>query len=120
MPESKEHIVNSAEVTIVKPEQKEPEIIQDTQVRAEVPKDAENWLKKIEMDPLQLKTVTDQNGQPVLQPTGSQNPKVTLPVTRRGFVGGFKKTVNDAGKWLSTFVLRLIKIKKGDVTFPTE
>lgn len=95
----------------------------DVQKRAEshqVPREVESWLHKLETDPTQMKTVSDDKGQPLLQSTNPQNPKITLPTTRNTFVNGFKKKVNEAGKWLSTFVLRMIKIKGGQVKFKEE
>jgi len=85
-----------------------------------VPHEVKSWMQKIEEDPGQMKTVHDDSGQPVLVPTPNQNPKVVLPITREKFVEGFKKTVNDASRWLSGFLLKLIKKKKGNVKFKLE
>lgn len=82
-----------------------------------VSKDVERWVERIEKDPIQMKTINDSNGQPLLTPATSTTPKVVLPITRKKFVAGFKKKVDDAGRWLSTFILRLIKIKDGEVEF---
>lgn len=85
-----------------------------------VPHEVKSWMQKIEEDPGQMKTVHDDSGQPVLVPTPNQNPKVVLPITREKFVEGFKRTVNDASRWLSGFLLKLIKKKKGNVKFKLE
>ncbi len=95
----------------------------DVQKRAEshsVPREVESWLHKLETDPTQIKTVSDDQGQPLLQTTVPQNPKITLPTTRTKFLEGFRKKATDAGRWLSTFVLRMIKIKGGKAKFKEE
>jgi len=92
--------------------------IRETQAR--VPPEVKSWMRKIEEDPGQMKTVHDDNGQPVLVPTPNQNPKVVLPITREKFVEGFKKSINEAGRWLSGFLLKLIKKRKGNVKFKQE
>lgn len=84
-------------------------------VRPEIKK----WMEKIEED-VSTQVVSDTSGQPVLQPAAPQNPKVQLPATRKTFVTGFKKKIEDAGRWLSVFILRLIKINKGNVKFKEE
>lgn len=85
-----------------------------------VPHEVKSWMQKIEEDPGQMKTVHDDSGQPVLVPTPNQNPKIVLPITREKFVEGFKKTINEASRWLSGFLLKLIKKKKGNVKFKLE
>lgn len=87
---------------------------------ARVPAEVKSWMRKVEEDPGQMKTVSDANGQPLLQTTAPQNPKIKLPVTRRRFVEGFKKKLDEAGRWLSAFVWRLIKVKEGQVEFKEE
>ena len=85
---------------------------------ATVPSEVKTWMRRVEENT--TAQVNDQGGQAILTPTTPVNPKVTLPVSRKVFVSGFKKSMGDAGKWLSAFILRLIKIKKGEVTFKTE
>lgn len=89
----------------------------DTDIRQEVPREVESWLKEIEKDPSQKIIINPQNKQPVLVPTSSSNSKVILPITRTTFIKGFAKTITDAGLWLSNFVFRQIRIKKGNVLF---
>jgi hypothetical protein len=94
----------------------------DVQKRAEdhkIPKEIESWLEKIEKDPTQQTVVNDTNGQPLLQ-LPATDPRIKLPTTRAKFADGFKKTVADAGRWLSVFIFRLIKIKAGKVKFEDE
>jgi hypothetical protein len=99
---------------------KETEGLEDVQSRGKtekVPEGIKNWLERVEEDPVKMKTVNDINGQPVLQPATSQKPVIILPVSRAKFIAGFKKTIDDAGRWLSTFILRFIKKKDGKVKF---
>jgi hypothetical protein len=112
MAENKEILKQTPENAI-----KPAEGLTDVRGRERVPKEIESWIKKIEKDPIKMKTVTDDNGQPLLQPASSQKPVIVLPINRAKFVAGFKKTIDDAGRWLSTFVLRLIKKKSGEVKF---
>ncbi|MBI2464621.1 hypothetical protein HYV64_00620 [Candidatus Shapirobacteria bacterium] len=134
MAEAKENLGTETrnEILETRTEQK-PEVITGTERRHKVevmtdvrettprvPHEVKSWMQKIEEDPGQMKTVHDDSGQPVLVPTPNQNPKVVLPVTRARFVEGFKKTVNEAGRWLSGFLLKLIKKRKGNVKFKQE
>ena len=86
-----------------------------------VPREIKTWMEKVEQaSSSQPQTVNDASGQPLLTPIAPQDPKVTLPVTRNTFISGFKKTWLDAGRWLSVFLLRFIKQKKGGVTFKSD
>lgn len=94
-----------------------PDALTDLQAREErLPKELDSWIKKIEKDPRQ-QVINDDNNQPLLQTTASTTPKVVLPVTRQKFIAGFKRKVDEAGRWLSTFILKLIKTKGGEVEF---
>jgi len=129
MPETKE-LDTKSEILNTKPEKEslvetegrgQHEVLQETrETRARVPNEVKTWMQKIEEDPGQMKTVHDDSGQSVLVPTPSQNPKIVLPISRGEFVAGFKKTVSEAGRWLSGFLLKLIKKKKGNVKFKLE
>lgn len=115
MAESKEKLTPEAEI--------KPEIeIKDLEkIREEekLPPEVETWMRKVEK--AKTTTVTDdRTGQPILTPSQPVSPKIVLPVTRKTFAAGFKKTIEEAGRWLSTFILRLIKIKKGEVKFKEE
>lgn len=115
VPELKENFNKNGSESQVK-----TEVLKDLrETQARVPENIKTWLQKIEEDPQQV-TLTDDSGAVILQPADPQQPKVTLPMTRTSFMAGFKKKINDAGKWLSVFVLRLIKIKKGKVNFLEE
>ncbi|MFA5025180.1 MAG: hypothetical protein WC503_01555 [Candidatus Shapirobacteria bacterium] len=86
-----------------------------------IPREIKTWMEKVEQaSSSQPQQVNDDSGQPLLTPIAPQDPKVVLPISRNTFVGGFKKTWLDAGRWLSVFIFRFIKIKKGDVTFKSD
>ena len=112
MAENKE-ILNQTPETVVNG----PEGLTDVRSREKVPKEIESWMQKIEKDPAKMKTVTDVDGQPLLTTSTPQKPVIILPLTRAKFIAGFKKTIDEAGRWLSAFVLRLIKRKGGEVKF---
>jgi hypothetical protein len=113
MAENKEILKQTPETVATK-----PETMTDVQERpGKVPKEIETWMQRIEKDPTRMKTVTDINGQPLLTTSSPQKPVIVLPITRGKFLAGFKKTIDEAGRWLSTFVLRLIKRKQGEVKF---
>lgn len=86
-----------------------------------LPREVKTWMEKVEgATPPQNQLINDAQGQPLLTTTTPQNPKITLPVTKSTFTAGFKKTWDDASHWLSVFVLRFIKIKKGNVIFKSD
>ena len=86
-----------------------------------IPREVKTWMEKVEQaSSSQPQQVNDDSGQPLLTSTTPQDPKILLPVTRSTFVNGFKKTWVDAGRWLSVFLFRFIKIKKGNVSFKTD
>jgi hypothetical protein len=85
--------------------------------RVEVPPGVETWMRKVEQ------ASTKQAGEtgiatPIL--VGQTSPKVVVPITRQGFAIGFRKKISEAGRWLSAFIFRLIKIKKSEVEFKEE
>ena len=86
-----------------------------------IPREVKTWMEKVEQaTSSQPQQVNDASGQPLLTPTAPQDPKVTLPVTQGTFARGFKKTWLDAGRWLSVFVWRLMKINKGNFKFKSD
>ena len=97
------------------------DISPDRLSREPVPREISTWLEKVEKmatdDP---QIVTDNQGQPVLTPSTPVNPKIILPVTKSTFISGFKKSIEEAGRWLSVFFLRLIKKKDGQITFKSD
>ena len=82
-----------------------------------VPREIKTWMEKVEEAGGFGPQVNDNNGQPLLTSSPPPSPKVTLPITRSSFLAGFQKTISDAGRWLSVFVLRFIKKNQGQVTF---
>lgn len=89
---------------------------------AKVPPSVETWMRKIEEDP-----VLKQNNQKikgdddsVLQPIATTVVKVTLPGDKKTFTGGFGRPVDNAWRWLSTFILKIIKKNEGKVKFKEE
>jgi len=107
---------------VVGGEREIPQIIDLQEGRAEqpLPREVESWMEKFEKLQQPGQAVTDDQRQTVLQPTAPVNPKIKLPATKKAFVTGFSKAVSDAGKWFSTFLFRLIKIKKGEVEFKND
>jgi hypothetical protein len=94
------------------------DIGRDNVNREPIPRGIENWMEKVEEASTTNQLVIDDGqGQPLLTPSAPVNPKIVLPITRQTFLTGFKKSFQDAGRWLSIFFLRFIKIKKGNVIF---
>lgn len=96
-------------------ETEEKEILVDVRKGEEqIPEGVEPWIERVE------RVKADDTGRQTLTAQGPVAPKITLPTTKQSFLVGLKKKVSDAGRWLSTFILRLIKIKKGNVEFKEE
>jgi len=94
------------------------DISRDSVNREPIPREIKTWMEKVEEASTTTQSVVnDDQGQPILTPSAPTNPKIVLPLTRQTFLSGFKKSFQDAGRWLSVFFLRFIKIKKGNVTF---
>ncbi|MFA4827444.1 MAG: hypothetical protein WC596_04325 [Candidatus Shapirobacteria bacterium] len=111
MAESKERLE-----PIIKENLAENKNIKDLRERENImPKDVEHWLKEIKTTP--IATPVNVGQQTVMTPTTPTNVKIQLPVTRTTFAAGFKKSISEAGRWLSIFLFRLIKIKKGNIEF---
>ena len=120
MPENKELLSKSPEQYTGQSTAKVPELI-DQSAELILPREVETWMEKLEKDQTQPKTVVDDQGQTLMQPSAPVSPTITLPITRSTFVKGFKKKVEDAGRWLSVFIFRIIRIKKNkDITFKPE
>jgi len=119
MAETKE-LLNKTETENLRPETRvKPEMV-DVAPRTHVPENIKSWLEKIEEDPGMANPISDHQGKTIMSGVAPQNPKIILPISRNTFLGGFKKSINDASRWLSTFLLRLIKMKKGNVKFKEE
>ena len=123
MAENKEIINNQSEQIDRQQKQKPVEIMRDLQKDREVfvPREVKSWMEKVEQET----DSNDQNQNDVnlddsgLQPI-AKIPKIILPTDKKNFSEGFNKTIDDAGRWLSEFVFRLIKKNKGNVKFKEE
>ena len=124
MAENKE-IINGRNEQIARQQTEKPvEIMRDLQKDREVivPREVRSWMEKVEQDP----DFNDQNqsqindNDSILQPITPAVVKIVLPTDRKNFSEGFNKTMDDAGRWLSEFMFRLIKKNKGNVKFKEE
>lgn len=90
-------------------------------VEIRLPHEVRSWMEKVEQAGTSgQQVVNDDNGQPLMKPASPADPRIQLPVTKKKFVEGFKKKIDEAGKWLSTFLFKMIKLKKGSVKFQEE
>jgi hypothetical protein len=91
---------------------------------AKVPLEVKTWMRKIEEDPIITKNGNQQQNQrdddSILQPIANTVVKITLPTTKKIFTGGFSQPTDNAWRWLTTFILRIIKKSKGNVKFKEE
>lgn len=89
----------------------------EKRAKVPVPKEVESWMEKIEKVPVVGGVKAGTGQKTVLKPAKPIDPKVKLPKTRKAFAAGFSEKVSEVSRWCSTFILRLIKIKKGKVEF---
>ena len=120
MPENRERGLNQ-EVVPIREESAPKTAIIDLQKEKDipVPREVRNWMEKLEEDPdvgKQAQNTTD----PQLQTTTPGIVKITLPTGRSSFTTGFTKSIDEAWRWLSEFVLRIIKKNQGKVKFREE
>ena len=119
MPENKEMPIENkieGQIEINKQSGEIIDLVKNREVT--VPREVKSWMQKIELDP-QTQQQDDQGStsdDSVLQPINSVK-KVVLPTTKKTFSAGFSKTLFDAGRWLSEFILRIIKKSEGNVKF---
>jgi hypothetical protein len=87
-----------------------------------VPRELKTWMEKVESEPTNLSQPTNDNNNDdsVLQPIATTVVKIVLPSDKKTFIGGFSKPVNEAWRWFSEFLLRIIKKEKGKVKFKEE
>lgn len=99
------------------------EIIDVESIKKEhLPHEVVDWMQRVEtnndqsnlMNDLSLSQKQDHASISV------KDDSTKLPATRTVFLTGFKTSVQDAHRWLSEFLLRVIKIKKGKITFKEE
>jgi hypothetical protein len=90
---------------------------------AKVPLEVKTWMRKIEEDPTITNNGNQQtkgNDDSIMQPIATTVTKISLPTTKNAFVGGFSQPTDNAWRWLTTFILRIIKKSKGNVKFKEE
>jgi len=121
MPENKE-IRSQNEQVIRQPIEKPVEVMRDLQKDREVivPREVRSWMEKVEEDPSLNNQKINGDDDSILQTIAPTVTKIVLPTDRNNFSEGFNKTMDDAGRWLSEFVFRLIKKNKGNVKFKEE
>ena len=121
MAESKERINDKRQpINVESTQPRESGVMKDVgEVEVRLPHEVKSWMEKIEEDPGQ-QVVNDNSGQPIMQPVAPTDPRIVLPITRKKFVEGFKKKIDEAGKWLSTFLFKVIKLKRGKIKFQEE
>ncbi len=124
MPEIKEGLPQNETVV------EQPQIRQETTVMVDiqeekkvfVPRKVETWMEKIEKDPVITRNNQKSNGDndSILQPIATAPVKISLSTNKKVFASGFSKPVDDAWRWLSEFILRVIKKNDGKVKFKEE
>jgi hypothetical protein len=89
---------------------------------ATVPREVRTWMEKVESEPTTLTQQPTNKGDDdsILQPIATTVHKITLPSDKKSFVAGFSKPVDEAWRWLSEFLLRVIKKNEGNVKFKEE
>lgn len=98
-----------------------PEQIIDLKENVTVPREVASWLEELEKgEDLNQNNTGAKSDDSVLQPIATTITKITLPTNRASFTGGFSKPINQAWRWLSEFVLRIIKKNQGKVKFKEE
>lgn len=86
-----------------------------------VPREVRTWMQKLEEDPqINNQSQTNTNDDNGLQPITPAVVKVSLPTDRKTFTDGFAKPMDQAWRWLSEFVLRIVKQNQGRVKFKEE
>ena len=117
--------MNEGKEKILHPESEERKIpegmVESRKDDVDLPPGVETWMRKVEKGTSGQAVVNDtQTGQAVMTTSDPSDPVVVLPVTRGSFSKGFKLAISEAGRWISVFVFRLIKMKKGKVEFKKE
>ena len=87
-----------------------------------IPRELKTWMEKVESEPNDLNQPQGGNNSDdsILQPLATAITKITLPSDKKTFVNGFGKPVNEAWRWFSEFILRIIKKERGKVKFKEE
>jgi hypothetical protein len=123
MAENRERIVDQQPETQVETRKPITEMV-DLQKNREVtvPREVRTWMEKVESEPTTLTQQPTNKGDDdsILQPIAPTVHKITLPSDKKSFVTGFGKPVDEAWRWLSEFLLRVIKKNQGNVKFKEE
>ena len=127
MSENKEIGVNQNNIEIgnnngLQNEVLKPELVDlDRSKEAVVPREVRTWMQKLEEDPqINNQSQTNTNDDNGLQPIAPVAVKISLPTDRKTFTNGFAKPMDQAWRWLSEFVLRIVKQNQGRVKFKEE
>jgi len=124
MPENRERVVPQETIGQQTEKQEKSVVMVDLQKEKDIPipRGVEKWLTKVEQDPILRQNSQKIKGDDdtVLQPIATTVTKIILPGGKKTFTGGFNKPVDSAWKWLSTFILRIIKKNDGKVKFKEE
>lgn len=120
MAERKEELVNNQ--TIEQDRRRETIKIIDRLVpRDRRDHEVDSWLEKIERDPAQIQDQQMGSTATNLQAVSQKADDIyQVPITKRNFVDGFRQSLDEAAKWLSVFILRIVKKKQGKVKFKQE
>lgn len=121
MPEIKE-IINNQENNQPSVEvRKTTQDIVDLKQEAPIPREVKSWMEKLEEDPqINNQTQNNTNDDNALQSISPAVTKISLPTDRKTFTDGFAKPMDQAWRWLSEFVLRIVKQNQGRVKFKEE
>lgn len=90
------------------------------EVEPKLDKEVVPLIEKIEKDISLSKPINDNYGQPLISPPASQNPKITLPVTKATYSLGLTQKITDSVRWLAEWCLRIIKIFGTQAVFREE
>lgn len=120
MAERKEELVNNQ--TIEQDRRRETIKIIDRLVpRDRRDHEVDSWLEKIERNPAQIQDQQMGSTATNLQAVSQKADDIyQVPITKRNFVDGFRQSLDEAAKWLSVFILRIVKKKQGKVKFKQE
>ena len=124
MPENRERIVPQETIRQQTEKQELSAVMVDLQKEKDIPipREVKTWMQKVEEDPIlnQNNQKIKSDGDSILQPIATTVTKITLPSDKKTFTSGFNKPVDSAWKWLSTFILKIIKKNQGKVKFKEE
>lgn len=91
------------------PEKESLTVVERPEEFPEIPIEVENK-SFVTPTPSQFKAkVTDDKGQPLVQPTGSQPISVQIPADQAQLATAVKGSVNDSLTWFAAFWVRIIK-----------